>query len=108
MNGGEGERVDVWMLPNLRRVQRWQFGAISHWRCRHVTLGTLPDGRWVVDHTDPRIGGHIYPNEQEARTAAGRLMADGEWFEIPANYGADGQPVGSDWVRRGGQWRRES
>ena len=106
MNGGEGKRVEVWQLPGLQRVQRWQSGAISHWQCKHVTLGVLPDGRWVVDHTDPRIGGRIYRAEDEARAAAGRLMADGDWIEIPANYNADGQPTTSGWVRRGGQWRR--
>lgn len=107
MNGGNGERIEVWNAEGFRRVQRWQSGHLSHWQCRHVTLGVLPDGRWVVDHTDVRIGARAYPSEARARQAVAELMARGGWSEVPAEFGADGQPTTSGWVRRGGTWFRE-
>lgn len=107
MNGGDGERIEVWNATGFRRVQRWQTGHLSHWQCRHVTVGTLPDGRWVVDHTNTHIGARAYPTEARARQVADQMMAGGEWHEVPAEMDATGQPTTPGWVRRGGSWFRE-
>lgn len=71
-----------------------------------MTLGELPDRRWVVEHSDVKIGSRAYRSPERAEQAATELMWQGDWVEVPAAYGANGQPVGEGWVRRGGGWVR--
>ncbi|MFI1194096.1 hypothetical protein ACH4T9_12675 [Micromonospora sp. NPDC020750] len=106
MAGEEGERVEPWLLHGIRRHRRWQHGHTAHWASRHVTLGQLADGRWLVEHTDVTIGSRAYRSQERAQQEIGRLTADGEWTEVPAAYGADGKPIGEGWQRSGGNWVR--
>lgn len=98
--------MQPWELGGLRRVRRWRRGHISHWECRHVALGQLPDGRWVVEHTDVKVGARAYQSPERAERAVTELMWQGDWVEVPAVYRANGQPAGEGWVRRGGTWVR--
>jgi hypothetical protein len=102
----DGDPIQVWRTPGHQRVRRWQSGHTSHHASRHVTVGTLPDGRWYADHTETTIGARAYPTEGEAQRAADALMTGGEWRPVPANFGADGQPIEPGWVRYGNEWRR--
>ncbi|MER7331650.1 MULTISPECIES: hypothetical protein [unclassified Micromonospora] len=106
--GDDGERIEPWLLHHVRRIQRWQYGHTTHWASRHVTIGLLADGRWMVEHTDVTVGCRAYRDEQRARDVAAELTAVGEWVEVPAAYDAAGQPVGDGWVRRGGSWWRDT
>ncbi len=102
-----GEPVQPWLLPGLHRVGRWQRGHVGHHATRHVTLGVLPDGRWVAEHTDLTVGSYAHPTREAAERQATEWMWEGEWHEVPAAYGADGQPHGEGWIRRGSQWIRD-
>lgn len=104
----DGERVLPWLIGPIRRIQRWQYGHTSHWGSRHVTLGRLPDGRWMVEHSDVKIGARAYHDEQRARHAAGRLTARDGWREVPAAFDGSGQPTEPGWYRSGGTWLRRS
>lgn len=100
-----GEAIRVWEHVGARRVQRWRWGHTSGSEAVQVALGVLPDGRWFVERG---AKARAYDEEQDARVVAGNLMADREgWREIPAELGADQQPLQPGWVRRGGEWFRE-
>lgn len=101
-----GEAIQVWEHIGARRVQRWRWGHASSSDLAEVAVGVLPDGRWFVERSQKA---RAYSGEQLARVVAGNLMArrDG-WREIPAELGPDGKPTQPGWVRRGGEWFRES
>lgn len=103
---GDGEQVQPWLLGPVRRVQRWQFGSTTHWQSRHVTLGQLADGRWLVEHSDVRVDSRAYRREQRARQVAAELTAGDGWREVPAEFGGDGNPTSPGWYRSGGAWLR--
>lgn len=100
----DGEKVQPWLLPGLRRLRRWQHGHSSGFGSRHITLGRMADGRWLVEDTDVRRGSHAYRSRERAEQAATELMWDGDWQEVPAVIDAHGLADG--WVRRGGTWMR--
>ncbi len=102
---GDGEKVEPWLLPGLQRVRRWQSGHTAGSDSRHITLGHTPDGRWVVEHTDIRVGSHAYRTRERAEQALTELMWDGDWHEVPAVIGANGKAEG--WTRRGNLWARD-
>lgn len=102
----DGEPITPWLIHGVRRVQRWRSGHVSHHACRHVTLGALTDGRWMVEHSDVRVGSRAYPDEQTAREVAKALLAEGEWRRVPAEYDDGGQPTEPGWRRSGGDWYR--
>lgn len=102
-----GEQVEPWLLHQQRRVQRWQRGHVTHWACQYVTLAELPDGRWLVDHSDVKVGCRAYHSEARARQVVAEHTAGDGWREVPAAYNPDTTPVGDGWVRRGGTWWRD-
>lgn len=104
----DGERVDAWLLPGLQRIRRWQSGHASHYAAHTVTLGALPDGRWVAEDSNVQSGSRAYRSREAAELRLTELMWEGSWREVPAAYDAFGKPVGGGWVGRGGAWVRES
>ncbi|MCG5464244.1 hypothetical protein MED01_002409 [Micromonospora sp. MED01] len=101
----DGEQVQPWLLTGLRRLRRWQQGHTSGSDSRHVTLGLMGDGRWLVEHTDIRVGSYAYRSRERAEQEAAKHMRDGDWHEVPAVLDANGQAEG--WVRRGNTWMRD-
>lgn len=102
-----GETAQPWNLEGLRRVRRWQRGHADHYAVDYATLGVLPDGRWVAEHSDTSIGTTVYGSREDAETRLTEWMWHGIWQEIPAAYGPDGKPIGEGWTRRGSRWVRE-
>ncbi|MEU0078582.1 hypothetical protein ABZY58_11850 [Micromonospora tulbaghiae] len=102
----DGERVQPWLVQGLRRLQRWRRGHEQTHAAREVTLGRMPDGRWLVEVSDVRVPSLAYRTEEDARRRVTALTASGGWTEIPAVYDASARPVGEGWQRRGGQWYR--
>jgi len=103
----EPERVEPWLLPGLQRVRRWQSGHTSGYGARHLTLGHMADGRWLVEDTDVARGSHAYTRRDDAERQLTELMWDGDWQEVPAVLDARGQPVGGGWTRSGNTWIRD-
>ncbi|MEV5211314.1 hypothetical protein AB0K35_27960 [Micromonospora sp. NPDC053740] len=102
---GDGDQVQPWLLSGLRRVRRWQHGHTSGSDSRHVTLGLMADGRWLVEHTDIRVGSHAYRSRERAEQEAANHMRACDWQEVPAALDANGHAEG--WVRRGNTWMRD-
>lgn len=105
--GVDGEKVEPWLLTGLQRLRRWQLGHTSGFGARHLTLGRMADGRWLVEDTDVRRGSHAYRSRERAERQLAELMWDGEWQEVPAVLNAQGQPVGGGWTRSGNTWIRD-
>lgn len=104
----DGEQVQPWLVPGLRRIQRWRHGHITHHAMREVTLGRMPDGRWLVEHSDVKVGSYAYRSEQRARQRIAALTVGEGWLEAPAEYDAAGTPTSGGWRRAGGGWVRDS
>lgn len=103
----DGEQVDAWLLPGLQRLRRWQCGHTAGYGSRHVTLGRMVDGRWLVEDSDIRVGSRAYRSRERAERQLTELMWDGEWTEVPAVLDGTGRPVDRGWIRRGNTWMRE-
>ncbi len=101
----DGEKVDPWLLTGLRRLRRWQSGHTAGFGARHLTLGQMADGRWLVEDTDIRRGSHAYRSRERAERELAERMWDGDWSEVPAVIDAHNQAEG--WVRRGNTWMRD-
>lgn len=102
--GDDGEQVQPWLLSGLRRVRRWQRGHAAHYAVDYVTLGELPDGRWIAEHSDVKVQSRVYRSRPAAERRITELMWNGRWEEVPAEYDAAGKPVGDGWVRLGSAW----
>lgn len=103
----DGEQVLPWQVQGLRRLQRWRHGHVSHHALREVTLGRMPDGRWLVEHSDVRVPSLAYRGEQRARQRVAELTAGDGWVEVPAELDAAGNPTSGGWRRAGGTWLRD-
>ncbi|WP_433460684.1 hypothetical protein [Micromonospora sp. CA-248212] len=101
----DGERVDPWLLTGLRRLRRWQHGHTAGYGARHLTLGQMGDGRWLVEDSDTARESRAYLSRERAERQLAELMWDGDWQEVPAVIDARGSADG--WVRRGGAWMRD-
>lgn len=103
----DGERVQPWQMPGLRRIRRWQSGHASHHAARHVTLAALPDGRWLAEDSDVKQGSRVHRTRSGAEQRLTELMWDGDWQEVPAAYDSAGRPLDGGWVRLGSGWVRD-
>lgn len=74
---------------------------------RHVTLGRMPDGRWLVEHSDVRVPSLAYWDEQRARQRVADLTAGDRWVEVPVRFGPGHEPTDPGWRRAGGTWVRD-
>lgn len=103
----DGEQVLPWQVEGLRRLQRWRHGHIAHHALREVTLGRLPDRRWLVEHSDVRVPSLAYRGEDAARRRVADLTRGEGWVEVPAELDANGNPTSGKWRRSGGTWLRD-
>lgn len=103
----DGEPIQLHLFHGLDRVQRWRSGHAGGWEAVSVSVGVLPDGRWYSATTQRglRENSWAWPDEQQARTHAAEMMAEGEWVEVPAAYRRN-VPLRGPWVLRDGGWVR--
>lgn len=102
------ERVELVQGDGHQRVECWRYGHVGGHDARHVTLGTLPDGRWYVQGVGQGIHADAFPDEPAARAYLAGLIAGPGWYEWPANFDARHRPLPPGaWVRHGGLWARD-
>jgi hypothetical protein len=98
------DRVVLHLEHGVGRVKAWQCAPPESYRCRTISIGTLAGGRWWANHTGVHGGAFLCRDRAHAQEVADGWMDGGEWWEVPAEFGPDGQPTEPGWVRRGGSW----
>lgn len=101
------ERIQLHLVHGTTRVRAWRSAPPQSWRCRFVTVGYLSDGAWFAEHTGLHGGAFLCADEAAADRLADGWRQLGEWWETPAAFGPDAQPLEDGWVQRGGSWFRE-
>jgi hypothetical protein len=101
------DRVQLHLQHGVTRTAGWRCAPPESYRCRYIYVGYLADGRWFADHTGMRGGAYLCDDQAAAEALAGSWRVGGDWWDTPAQYGADGKPTEPGWVRRGGTWFRE-
>lgn len=82
---------ETWDMHQLVVVRRWRSGLGGGHSERHVSLGHLPDGSWLVKDTRAQVA-RLFAGgtSQEARAAAqehaAALMAGGVWEPTIATF----------------------
>jgi hypothetical protein len=89
-----------------KRVASWARGNPASHTYEQIFLIDLGGGHWQVRRIGRHGGSRCWPTRELAQAAIDRQL-DGEWEEVPANYGADAKPADpGPWERIGSRWRR--